>query len=133
MKTAYRIAAVIAAASALSACVDEKLTKVPDLDRVVTVAEFTKQNQLRKKVVGLCSNDPGTLREDQNCINAMQSERLASVGTGDFPRLNLKLPSELEKSASAAPKGKASEKPVPPLNMPRIDTSLPPELQAKKE
>lgn len=127
MKTATRFTALIIAASALSACVEEKVTKVPDLDRVVTVAEFTEQTQLRKKVVGLCSNDPGTLRNDANCVNAMQAERLASIGSGNFPRLNLPAaPAEVEKSASAAPRSTAGAG-----NFPRLDTSPPVELKDK--
>jgi hypothetical protein len=126
MKTAYRLAVAFVAAASLSACVEEKVTKVPDLDRVVTVAEFTAQNQLRKKVVGLCSNDPGTLRNDANCVNALQAERMASIGHGNFPRIDVSRPDAVEKSASAAPRPRAGAG-----NFPRIDTSSPFELKEK--
>lgn len=71
---------------ALVAC-SPKVTLVPDLDRVVTVAEFVAQEPLRKKVFDYCTNNPGQMANDANCINAIQATRMTSAGTGNFPRV----------------------------------------------
>jgi hypothetical protein len=53
--------------------------------RVLTVDEYLKQPELRKKVFAECANDPGRKGGDPNCVNAMGAERIASAGTGRFP------------------------------------------------
>jgi hypothetical protein len=54
-------------------------------NRVLTVDEYLKQPDLRKKVFTACANDPGRKGSDANCVNALQAERIASSGTGRFP------------------------------------------------
>lgn len=68
---------------ALAAC-SPKVTQVPNLDRVMTVAEFVAQAPLRKKVFDYCTNNPGQIANDPNCINAIQAVRMTSIGTGKF-------------------------------------------------
>lgn len=53
--------------------------------RVLTVDEYLKQPELRKKVFVDCANDPGRKGRDPDCVNALQAERIASAGTGHFP------------------------------------------------
>lgn len=57
-------------------------------NRVLTVDEYLKQPDLRKKVFAVCANDPGRKGDDANCINALRAERIASAGTGHFPTVN---------------------------------------------
>lgn len=78
------IAAVLSIA--LAAC-SPKATLVPELDRVITVAEFVAQEPLREKVFGFCANNPGQTGRDPNCINVIQAVRMTSAGTGNFPRI----------------------------------------------
>lgn len=54
-------------------------------NRILTVDEYLKQPDLRKKVFAACANDPGRKASDPNCVNALQAERIASSGTGRFP------------------------------------------------
>lgn len=54
-------------------------------NRILTVDEYLKQPDLRKKVFAACANDPGRKGSDANCVNALQAERIASSGTGRFP------------------------------------------------
>jgi hypothetical protein len=54
-------------------------------NRVLTVDEYLKQPDLRKKVFAACANDPGRKGSDANCVNALQAERIASSGAGRFP------------------------------------------------
>jgi len=54
-------------------------------NRILTVDEYLKQPDLRKKVFAACANDPGRRGSDANCVNALQAERIASSGTGRFP------------------------------------------------
>jgi hypothetical protein len=53
--------------------------------RILTVDEYLKQPELRKKVFASCANDPGRKGSDANCVNALQAERIASAGAGRFP------------------------------------------------
>jgi hypothetical protein len=53
--------------------------------RIITVDEYLKQPELRKKVFASCANDPGRKGGDANCVNALQAERIASAGAGRFP------------------------------------------------
>lgn len=52
---------------------------------VLTVDDYLKQPDLRRKVFAACANDPGRKRADPNCVNALRAERVASAGTGNFP------------------------------------------------
>lgn len=52
---------------------------------VLTVDDYLKQPDLRRKVFVACANDPGRKRDDPNCVNALRAERVASAGTGNFP------------------------------------------------
>lgn len=70
----------------------EPVTKVPGLDRVMTVSEFSAQPALRDRILKFCANDPGRYRQDPNCINAVQSGRITSAGSGKFPRIDSSLP-----------------------------------------
>ena len=54
-------------------------------NRILTVDEYLKEPDLRKKVFAACANDPGRKASDPNCVNALQAERIASSGTGRFP------------------------------------------------
>ncbi len=73
---------------ALTACFKvEPPTAVVAVDRVYTVDEFLAQPELRKKVSAVCSNDPGRLARDPNCINVRRAEHIASAGSlADMPR-----------------------------------------------
>jgi hypothetical protein len=55
--------------------------------RILTVDEYLKQPELRKRVFATCANDPGRKGKDANCVNALQAERIASAGTGRFPNV----------------------------------------------
>ena len=84
----------------LVGCV-EKVTEVTFLDKVMTASDFTAQAQLRERVLAFCANDPGRLRNDPNCINAAQSVKLTSAGTGNFPRVKPSIPAWASKEAKA--------------------------------
>lgn len=56
-------------------------------NRVLTVDEYLKQPELRKRVFSACANDPGRKGGDPNCVNALRAERIASSGSGNFPSL----------------------------------------------
>ena len=56
-------------------------------DRVLTVDDYLKQPDLRKKVFAACANDPGRKGDDPNCVNATRAERIASAGSGQFPNV----------------------------------------------
>lgn len=77
---------LIAIAVTLSGC-SASVTQVPFLDRVLTVTEFVAQKPLREKVYAYCTNNPGQTALDPNCINAIQADHIASIGTGNFPSL----------------------------------------------
>ena len=77
--------------SCLSGCFD-KPTKIPFLDKVITVEEFNSQREMREKVLSFCSNNPGEVKEDPNCINAKQSVRSTTSGDGNFPKLDISPP-----------------------------------------
>lgn len=74
---------LIVIATTLAGC-SASVTQVPDLDRVLTVAEFVAQAPLRARVFAYCANNPGQTALDPNCINAQQAEHIASIGTGHF-------------------------------------------------
>lgn len=73
-----------------SGCTKQDAAKLPVAaaeNRVLTVDEYLKQPDLRKKVFAACANDPGRKGDDANCINATRAERIASAGIGRFPNL----------------------------------------------
>jgi hypothetical protein len=74
---------------ALAGCVKvAPATAVSVADRIYTVDEFLAQPDLRKKVSAVCSNDPGRIGQDPNCINVRRADRIASAGsTADMPRI----------------------------------------------
>lgn len=84
-----------ALALAAVACMGSGCTKqdaaqapVPAVEnRVLTVDEYLKQPDLRRKVFATCANDPGRKGDDANCMNAMRAERIASAGSGRFPNV----------------------------------------------
>jgi hypothetical protein len=49
--------------------------------RVYTVSDFLKWPELRRRTNALCSNDPGRLGHDPNCINVQRANRIAGVGS----------------------------------------------------
>ncbi|MEO8467751.1 MAG: EexN family lipoprotein [Gammaproteobacteria bacterium] len=56
-----------------------------------TVAEYRANAPLRREVFMRCLNDPGTLGESADCINAREAERLESRGSlRDQPALGLR-------------------------------------------
>lgn len=73
---------------ALTACFKvEPATAVVAVDRVYSVDEFLAQPELRKKVSAVCSNDPGRLGQDPNCINVERADQIASAGSvANMPR-----------------------------------------------
>ena len=88
----YQFISIAASVTTLFAGCSDKQTQIPFLNRVLKADEFTSQSVLRKKVLTFCANDPGLLASDPNCINAKQSLRLSSSGSGDFPRFDTSLP-----------------------------------------
>lgn len=86
------LAALLSVATLFAGC-SGKPTQIPFLDRVMTTDEFTAQPTVRQKVLVFCANDPGRVGGDPNCINAKQSARVTTSGSGDFPRLDISPPS----------------------------------------
>jgi hypothetical protein len=55
-----------------------------------TVAEYRADAQLRREVFTQCVNDPGTLGETPDCVNAREAERLEGRGSlRDLPPIGL--------------------------------------------
>lgn len=80
--------AFAAMASMGSGCTKQEAAHAPMAaveNRVLTVDEYLKQPDLRRKVFAACANDPGRKGGDANCMNAMRAERIASAGSGRFP------------------------------------------------
>ena len=86
-----RMAAVIVASTAVGgvAC-----TRDANIARH-TVAEYRANAPLRREVFSQCLNDPGTLGQSADCVNARDAERLESrrslrdqppLGLSDRPR-----------------------------------------------
>lgn len=46
-----------------------------------TVEEYRADTGLRRQVFTECANDPGTLGQTADCINAIEAERLESRGS----------------------------------------------------
>jgi hypothetical protein len=64
---------------------DMPSSTIAEDSRILTVDDYLKQPELRKKVFASCANDPGRKGSDANCVNALQAERIASAGAGRFP------------------------------------------------
>lgn len=90
-----RILALATVVLSLAGCL-QKVTEVPGLDRVMTVGEFNAQPAVRERVLKFCANDPGRFKADPNCVNVMQAARTSTAGTGNFPRLDMSLPSSMK-------------------------------------
>jgi hypothetical protein len=85
MKTAV---IAVAVATAFTGCSKQSpVVAEATAGRVLTVDEYLKQPDVRKKVFAVCANDPGRTGDDPNCVNVLQAERIASAGTGRFPRV----------------------------------------------
>lgn len=84
-------ALILAAVACMgSGCTKQDATQAPVAaveNRVLTVDDYLKQPDLRKKVFAACANDPGGKGDDANCMNAMRAERIASAGSGRFPNV----------------------------------------------
>ena len=84
-------ALVLAAVACMgSGCTKQNAGRAPVAaveNRVLTVDEYLKQPDLRKKVFAACANNPGRKGDDANCMNAMRAERIASAGSGRFPNV----------------------------------------------
>jgi hypothetical protein len=85
------LAAVLSTVAFLAAC-SGKPTQIPFLDRVMTTDEFTAQPDVREKVLQFCGQNPGQIGADPNCINAQQSSRMTTAGSGNFPSLDTSVP-----------------------------------------
>jgi hypothetical protein len=46
-----------------------------------TVEDYRADKSLRQETFKQCTNDPGTLRNTPDCVNAQQAERLESYGS----------------------------------------------------
>jgi hypothetical protein len=73
MKLKYT--AVVLSAAIVTGCADK-----PDVARH-TIEEYRADKALRRDAFKKCTNDPGTLRESADCINAIEAERLESRGS----------------------------------------------------
>lgn len=49
---------------------------------VLTVSQFLAQPDKRKAAWARCADDPGTTRDDPECINVRTAERIATGGSG---------------------------------------------------
>ncbi len=65
----------------LAGCFKVEPTAIVPAQRVYSVDEFLAQPDLRKKINAICSNDPGRLGQDSNCINVRRADRIAAAGT----------------------------------------------------
>jgi hypothetical protein len=85
------ILSIVFVTTLLSGCSRESGTAIPELgDRVLTVDEFLAQPELRKKVSAYCHNDPGRTGITPNCVNVRRADHIASMGTADSLRIDLK-------------------------------------------
>ncbi|MEX3614115.1 MAG: EexN family lipoprotein [Burkholderia gladioli] len=94
--TTLFLAGLLSFAALLAGC--SKPTQIPFLDKVMTADEFTAQPDLREKVLTYCANDSGRVGSDPNCVNAKQSARMTTSGSGNFPRLDISPPSNSSKN-----------------------------------
>ena len=94
--TTLFLAGLLSFATLLAGC--RKPTQIAFLDKVMTADEFTAQPDLREKVLTYCANDSGPVGSDPNCVNAQQSARRATSGSGNFPRFDTSPPSNSRKN-----------------------------------
>ena len=88
MNVTKQIVIAVAVAASCTGCSKQNpVVAEATAGRVLTVDEYLKQPEVRKKVFASCANDPGRTGDDPNCVNALQAERIASAGTGRFPRV----------------------------------------------
>lgn len=84
MKTLFLPLALLALTGCLknepSTTTSNEETVVHKADRVYTVTELLAQPELRKKLFASCTDDPGRMDRDPNCVNTLSAERAASVG-----------------------------------------------------
>jgi hypothetical protein len=60
-----------------------------------TVAEYRANPELRRAQFARCANDPGTLGQTPDCINAEEATRIEDIGSlRDNPPLNLSPPAQ---------------------------------------
>ncbi|MCS0585425.1 EexN family lipoprotein [Massilia pinisoli] len=85
--TAVITCAVFVAATCTACSKQSPVVAEATAGPVLTVDDYLKQPDVRKKVFASCANDPGRTGDDPNCVNALQAERIASAGTGRFPRV----------------------------------------------
>lgn len=71
-----KIALIAMVSLALTGCFD----KGPDTGHVQTVDWYKNHDNERQKMLKTCSDNPGELKDDPNCINAIQAERALSFG-----------------------------------------------------
>jgi hypothetical protein len=85
----YYVIAVLATLLGVTFVVIDQRSPEPAVARH-TVEEYRADAQLRRGVFSQCVNDPGTLAETPDCINAREAERLESRGSlRDLPPLGL--------------------------------------------
>jgi hypothetical protein len=60
-----------------------------------TVAEYRANAALRREQFARCVNDPGSLGQTPDCINAREAARLEDIGSvRDTPRIHLPTPTQ---------------------------------------
>ena len=60
-----------------------------------TVAEYRADAALRREQFARCANDPGSLGQTPDCINAREASRLEEVGSvRDAPPIHLPTPTQ---------------------------------------
>lgn len=58
-----------------------------------TVAEYRANADLRREQFARCTNDPGTLGNTPDCVNAREAQRLEDIGSvRDTPPIQLPRP-----------------------------------------
>lgn len=82
------IAVAVTVAAACAGCSKQSpVVAEATAGRVLTVDDYLKQPDVRKKVFATCANDSGRTGDDPNCVNALQAERIAAAGSGRFPKV----------------------------------------------
>lgn len=68
---------IVALASVvLTGCLDDTL----EIEPVQTVDWYQAHDDERQDTLKVCANNPGELKDDSNCINAREAERMLSSG-----------------------------------------------------
>lgn len=68
---------IVALASVvLTGCIDD----TPETGPVQTVDWYQAHDDERQATLEVCANNPGELKDDSNCINAREAERMLSSG-----------------------------------------------------